>query len=95
MITIKERAKNLHDWILRRDGRLKYTKLESLLERELADQDSISRKEERERCIKEAIEYTCRICNPQCMPEFKKCDFDKNKCRKIALLREAMEGGEG
>lgn len=59
------------------------------------EQDRIARQEERERCVKAAIEYTCRICHPQCMPQFMNCDFNKEKCGRIARLREAMEGGKG
>lgn len=57
--SIRERAQGLCDWILRRDGLLKHAGLLSLIERELAEQDIISRSEQKEECIK----VFCESCH--------------------------------
>lgn len=84
--SIEERAHN-HAEKWRNE---EYYSVDEAIEAALTEQDRIARAEERERCIRIACDYYCDDCDG-CI--YKK--ENKEKCRRLELLRKAIEeGGE-
>lgn len=84
MNTIAERAKNLADWILRRDGMLKHVGLQELIEKELKEQRDSD------------IEQSCDWMRENLWDYYNDChdEFEEGSLEEaIAEYSKTMKGG--